>query len=145
MTFKAICKAYEKVFKQYGHVAVAHHFGDRAITIAYGVKLMRVHRAIAEKIAAVHDVDKKADLKIMHENIDALKHIILEHFKLRHEDLVERVELARQTLQSARAGATRPASPRLGDRPITRQMTGSLPQQSGLIQELFGGNFQGYQ
>lgn len=136
MTFKGVCKAYEKVFKQFGWAAVAHHHGDRVATIAYGMEVMRVHRAIAEKMAAVYDFDKKADLKIMHDKIDALKHVIMEHFKLRHEDLVERAELARQTLQSVR-----PASPRLSDRPVTRQMTGSLPQQSGLMQELFGGNY----
>jgi hypothetical protein len=132
MTYHGICKRYGKIFKKYGWVSVAHHNGDRGATIAYGVELVRLHHAIKLKMAQVRDVDKKADLQIMHDNLDKLKEIIMEHFKLRHEDIVERVEHTRQALQTAAASGSMAAG---SYRPMS-------PRRSNVAEEIFGTGFR---
>ena len=114
VTFEALLVWYHKVFAKYGHMVLLHHdqhLGQRVKIVAYAVSIHQLHKAIDLKLKVVHSKDKKRDLEIMHGKLTRLRDIALEHFKIEHADLVERIENVR-AMSPLRSAASRMYSSR---------------------------------
>jgi benzoyl-CoA reductase/2-hydroxyglutaryl-CoA dehydratase subunit BcrC/BadD/HgdB len=74
-TMEGIHHWYKRMFEELGWMILAKHRNMLDKTSTYKNSLDRLKTAIEQKLARIHDKDKKDDLEIMHKNVL----ILIEH------------------------------------------------------------------
>ena len=97
-TFHALVKWYEHMFEKLGWMVLASQHGHHEKIKHYIYKLRCLKGAIEQKLKAVKNVDKKADLKIMHRNLCVLmKHVEKDFPQARHSKRTTKRTTRRRT------------------------------------------------
>ena len=81
VTMHGLNKWYESVFERLGWMILAKKHGYSDKIHAYKSEIQRLKMGIEHKLTHVHEIDRKTDLMILHENILELEKHVNEDFK----------------------------------------------------------------
>lgn len=83
LTYEGLHQWYKAMFEHLGWMLLAERDGAKSKLAQYKLSIMDLKDAIEQKHAGTHDVDRKADLMILHANVMTLWAHVSKDFKVK--------------------------------------------------------------